>query len=134
MHEAAVMLVINSDGLILGVSRKNDPTKFGLCGGKIEEGETAIQAAIRETFEETGIYVDAVTYLYERIEPAELPNGLEFKTYCFYANTWKGEPYKSEEGDVKWITENDLANGAFPEYNMNTLAAFRILYPNVHIQ
>ncbi|WP_257351263.1 RNA deprotection pyrophosphohydrolase [Pseudalkalibacillus decolorationis] len=32
-------------------------------GGKVEEGETAEEAAVREVFEETGASVDALTYL-----------------------------------------------------------------------
>lgn len=31
------------------------PGKWGICGGKVDFGETTIEAAIRETFEEIGI-------------------------------------------------------------------------------
>lgn len=133
MLEAAVMLIIK-DGLILGVSRKHDSTKFGLPGGKLDPGETPIRAAIRETMEETKIKVTSYTFLLKRIEPAEKPNGLPFNTSCFYANSWSGEPSRSEEGEVKWVSKEELAHGAFPEYNLETLEIFQALYPDVFIQ
>jgi len=50
-------VLIIKDGLILGISRKNDPTKFSLIGGKCEVGELPVEAVLRETLEETGIEV-----------------------------------------------------------------------------
>lgn len=53
---AAVLLVKRSDGKILTVSRGRDLTDWGNPGGKIDEGETPAEAAIRETWEETGLH------------------------------------------------------------------------------
>lgn len=51
---AVVVLAKTSKGTLL-VSRRNIPDNFGLPGGKVEDGETPIQAARRELKEETGI-------------------------------------------------------------------------------
>lgn len=136
MLEAAVMLIVNDEGYILGVSRRNDTTKFGLPGGKCEAGETPAESAVRETKEETDVMVYICDPIYKRVEPANSPSGLPFYTYCFYAVNWKGSPKDSEEGVVKWLTVEELTStkGAFPEYNRDTINAFKKLNPYIKLQ
>ena len=97
MRQAGVMLIIK-DGLILSISRRNDKTKFGLPGGKLEPNELPVQAAIRETLEETGVTVKMCTEIFKREEITL--DGEVFFTYCFYAFSWSGNPKDSEEGVV----------------------------------
>lgn len=136
MKQASVMLIVNSEGLILGVSRRNDSTKFGLPGGKLEPSETAMEAGIRETVEETGIKVNSCVEIYKRMEPAGSTDGFPFYTYCFYATDWEGTPTDSDEGVVRWLKSSDLTGdtGAFAEYNRNTLAKFKEMFPEVKVQ
>ena len=54
---AVCALVLNSEGLILGVSRKDDHTAFGVPGGKVEDNETVVEALHREMLEETGYHI-----------------------------------------------------------------------------
>lgn len=129
MREAAAMLIIK-DGLILGVTRKTNKDIFGLPGGKIDNNESAMEAAIRETKEETGLTVKSCVEIYARVEPPGL-DGKAFHTTCFYATEWEGE-IKSSEGEPKWLTEFELTTspelggcGAFPDYNRDTLEAFK---------
>lgn len=130
MREASVMLIINN-GLILGVSRRDDKTKFGLPGGKVEDNESHAQAAIRETFEETGVRVVFCVEVFRREEVT--PDGEMFYTYCYYASSWEGEPKDSEEGIVEWLTTEELIGdrGAFPDYNKKMLETFKLKYPNI---
>lgn len=121
------MLVVRDDGLILGVTRKNEHTKFGLAGGKLELNETPEQCATRETFEETGICVTACKYLYERIVPSIQSKGVEVYSYCYQAIAWEGEISTNESGKVDWVTIDDILNGAYPEYNKNTLIVAGII-------
>jgi len=72
--QGAAILVMNDEGHILLLRRAPishfAPDKWGFPGGKIEEGETPLEAAVRETHEETqlkvrdprslGIFNDAV--------------------------------------------------------------------------
>lgn len=53
IKEAVVLFALTASGKILMVSRKSG--KFGLPGGKVEEGETLKEACIRELQEETGL-------------------------------------------------------------------------------
>ena len=139
MRQAAGMLIIK-DGMILGVSRKNDPTKFGLPGGKCDGFEAPWQAAIREVKEETDIDAGDLIVVYKRTEPAHAPapEGEDFEAYCFYPLEWRGEPKSMEEGTVvKWLTAAELTSpesGAFAEYNKIALAEFRKMYPFVELK
>lgn len=135
MRSAAVMLVIK-DGLILSVSRKNNTFLFGLVGGKVDEGETPEQAAIRECFEETGVKVKTCVQLYKRVVPAISADGLDFSTYCFYAIEWEGSPQQQEEGIIAWLSAEELTTdkGAFPDYNRKTIQVFRQLYPDAYLK
>lgn len=57
MTEYALSFVTQADSILTVEKRKPDWQKFriNLPGGKLEEGETALDASIRELFEETGI-------------------------------------------------------------------------------
>ena len=126
MRTSGNMLIINDNGLILGVSRKDNPNSFGIAGGKSEPGETPKQAAIRETKEETSIEVTRCVQIFNKNIITK--DGQLFAAYCFYALDWSGEPKQMEEGKVQWITEEQLTSpdAAFPVYNAEMLKVFRL--------
>jgi 8-oxo-dGTP diphosphatase len=135
MRQAGVMLLVK-DGLILAISRRENKALFGLPGGKAEPEETPMQAAIRETSEETGVTVKECIWIYTRDEPRNTPQGEDFECHCFFATDWSGEPYNSEEGEVKWLTAEELTStkAAFGSYNKNTLNIFAGMFPDVKLQ
>jgi len=59
--QGALILVVNSEGHVLLLKRhpsaKFAPRQWGFPGGKVEEGETPLEAAVRETQEETTLKV-----------------------------------------------------------------------------
>lgn len=135
MRKAAVMLIVR-DGLILAVSRRYDKSKFGLAGGKVDENETTKACAVRETEEETGVIVDECDSIFVRDEPRERPEGEDFQAYCYYATKWHGEPRTIEEGEVKWLTVEEVCStkAAFGDYNRKTLNVFKQMFPNVYLK
>ena len=58
MPVVGVVIINNNNEILLqkrSKLKKVNPNKWGICGGKIEFGETAIEAGIRETIEEIGV-------------------------------------------------------------------------------
>ena len=63
-----VDIIIELDGQILWIRRKNAPHGWALPGGFVDAGESVEQAALREAREETGLDVelDELLYVYSR--------------------------------------------------------------------
>lgn len=57
-QENVLLLVQNELGEIIVVSRRDDHEALGLPGGKIEQGETHLQALCREMQEELNLTLD----------------------------------------------------------------------------
>ena len=68
---AIAAAVIVQDGRLLLVQRRvtEGSLSWQLPAGAVEPGETFAEAAVRETAEETGLVVAAVTTLGERVHP-----------------------------------------------------------------
>jgi ADP-ribose pyrophosphatase YjhB (NUDIX family) len=113
---AVCVLVVNRDGKVLAVSRKNDPTAFGLPGGKVDLNwygrpiETYEEAIRRETREETGLELGDLCILY--VGTAEQ----EFWTVC-YVSVVRGQIHTTEAGRVAWVGWDAILNGPFGVYN-----------------
>jgi mutator protein MutT len=135
MKQAVVALIIK-DGLILSISRRHDKTIFGLPGGKVEDGETLEQALFREVQEETGVQVNRCIQVYQRVELGDGANAVDFYSSTYYVIDWSGEPCNSEEGEVKWLTAEELTStkAAFGDYNRKMLNSFKETFPEVYIQ
>ncbi len=108
---ASIALIFNSDkSQILGVSRKEDTTIFGLPGGKIDCDEKIYDGMVREVKEETGISVLSANPIFFREDS-------EYIVGVYLVDKYEGEINTTEKGIVKWITFEDLKQGAFSEYN-----------------
>lgn len=110
---AAVALIPHrtTPGLWLSVTRKDDHTNWGLPGGKLEQGESPVEAVIRETLEETGVHIVVGTMVcIDEVEKAHV--------HAFLVTDWEGEPTQQEgEGLVAWQTEEELSKGVFGDFN-----------------
>lgn len=80
---------------------------YDIPGGKIEEGETAEQTAIREVKEETGIIVKNLKYSGNII--VEYPNRI-FNFEIFTSKEFEGKPKDFEENSSQWIKIEKLLN------------------------
>jgi len=111
--KAATCLIMSDDGKVLAVSRRDDPTAWGLPGGKVDPGEEPIQAASRELEEETGL----VAVRLHPVFSCGDSEGFETTTFACEAS---GEINTEEEGVIRWVDISMLLNpdsSPFAEYN-----------------
>jgi 8-oxo-dGTP diphosphatase len=106
---AIAAAVIVKDGALLLARRRvtEGSLSWQFPSGAIEPGETPEDAAVRETFEETGLVVAARRILGERVHPAT-------KRQMFYveADAIAGAALADEEelDAVEWVKLNEIGN------------------------
>lgn len=107
---AACCLIVADDGKVLAVSRRDDPTAFGMPGGKVDPGETPEEAARRELFEETGLTAGKMRLVFVHRED----DGYTTHTFACEAG---GMINTQESGAVRWVDPEVLFQGPFGAYN-----------------
>lgn len=73
--KVTVDIIIETEGGIVMISRKNEPFGWALPGGFVDIGEKTIDAAAREALEETGLIVDNLLQFHTYSDPARDPRG-----------------------------------------------------------
>ena len=111
----SVACISNEKGEILLQKRDKEKDIWGLPGGALELGESAEEAAIRETFEETGLIIK-IMYLigvYSKYFN-EYSNGDKAQTICY---SFKGEVIggelvvdNKETYGLKYFSKDNLPN------------------------
>ena len=112
MRDTSLVFPIRGDGaILLGRKRRGMGVgKWNGVGGKIEDGETMAECAVRELFEECGLVA--------------LPSALEFVAdiyfdlpsdpvwshggAVYFVRAWTGEPRASDEMEPRWFLPKDL--------------------------
>ncbi len=79
-------------------------------GGKVEPGETAAQALVRECREELGIAISVGGIFMEVVH--EYPD-LAVRLTLFNAAIAEGIPQKLEHEDIRWITASEIPDYTF---------------------
>ncbi|MGF1713665.1 8-oxo-dGTP diphosphatase MutT [Photobacterium chitinilyticum] len=84
------------------------------AGGKVESGETAEQAVIRELDEEVGIHATELEH-FIALEHDYPEKSLKFD--FFLVKEFDGEAYGKEGQPGEWVKLTNLRDYAFPEAN-----------------
>ena len=110
--QLAVSAAIFRDGKVLVVRRARDPARrlYTLPGGRVESGETLIEAVAREVREETTLTIEVLDLAgYREILPRDGHSG-HFVILPFAARWIAGEvTLDAESDDFHWVTDGELA-------------------------
>jgi 8-oxo-dGTP diphosphatase len=79
-------------------------------GGKVETGENALAGAKREAFEETGLTISNVRLRAVLLDIKPVPGEpYDWLVYHFLADYESGEPRETPEGQLVWLTRDEMA-------------------------
>jgi ADP-ribose pyrophosphatase YjhB (NUDIX family) len=113
---SANVVVVNDAGEILLI-RRTDNDNWALPGGAMDLGESLPDAAVRETFEETGIRVELAGLVGIYTDPRHVilytSNGEARQEFSvvFTARPVGGEPTPSDESrEVHWVAADAVAS------------------------
>ena len=121
-------MVTDSKGRVLVQERLPKPSNpwSGLTfpGGHVEQVETVVASVIREVQEETGLSVSNLQncgYIqwYNPIKQSQ------YFVFLFKTSTFTGELTGSIEGNVKWMTLDEMLSGKLAPNMLKYLAVFQ---------
>lgn len=119
--KAAGVLVKSQSGSVMGFVR-SDGKVIGIPCGKVDPGEDVSNAAIRETYEETGFRVS----LYDEDPFVKMIDDTIVYTFLGHIVSVH-EPSCKHEGRAMWVNPEQLLDCDFADYNKNMLKHFGIL-------
>jgi ADP-ribose pyrophosphatase YjhB (NUDIX family) len=104
---------IREDGKVLAVARRGTTDQWGLPGGKVDPGEDAVDALVREVWEESFIKLDK-----NKLVPVFNRKDAKFFVITYlYNGTIKDIPKQGDAGPAAWVTWEQLIGGPFGKYN-----------------
>ena len=122
IHVAAGV-ILNSEGQILLALRPKDKHKGGLWdfpGGKVEAGESVLQALARELLEEVSLtVVEAAPFLIIDHDYGDKQVTLD----VWLVTKHSGEPHGREGQAIAWVGVAELDKYQFPEANTAIVTA-----------
>lgn len=132
----AVCVIIPSpilDSEFLAVSRRNSLTVWGFPGGKVDPGESEIQAIVREALEETGLFLDPAKLvpIYCDVCPGkDYADSYWVTTYVWTGGAISLGDCDPEEGlAIQWSSARSLTSAVsspFANYNVPAFEAYEM--------
>lgn len=115
LKKVAVICILKNDDKFLLLKRLKEPNKdlFTPLGGKIDPFETPLAAAIRETWEESGIRVEKMDFCGILTETS--PTKYNWTSYVYISEIEFQEAPECNEGTLHWINANEILNIPTPK-------------------
>lgn len=98
-------MIYDEDRILLQNRGKEDWKGYVLPGGHVEDGESFVDAVIREMKEETGLTIANPKLCGIKQFPGK--HG-RYLVLLFKTNQFTGQLQDSEEGEVQWIRRSEL--------------------------
>lgn len=100
-----------ADGKVL-VQNRRDPNWGGLTfpGGHVEPGESLVDSVIREMQEETGLTIRHPRLIGTK-SWMQKDSSERYLVLLYIATEYEGELHSSEEGDISWMTLDEMRAG-----------------------
>ncbi|WED21423.1 8-oxo-dGTP diphosphatase MutT [Vibrio sp. JC009] len=121
LHIAAAVILNPQQDKVFITKRPDKAHKGGLWefpGGKVELGETAEDAIVRELFEEVGIEVTGFEH-FEKLTHDYPEKSLKFD--FFIVSEFDNKPYGKEGQRGEWVEIPQIREYDFPEANIPVL-------------
>jgi 8-oxo-dGTP diphosphatase / 2-hydroxy-dATP diphosphatase len=111
MKKILTLCFAEKDGAtLLGMKKRGfGEGRYNGFGGKVHEGETIVDAAKRELFEECSLVatslekIGIVEFSYDPANREEV-----MQVHVFKVHSWEGEPAESEEMTIEWFPTNEM--------------------------
>ncbi|MEM6317015.1 MAG: NUDIX domain-containing protein [Bacteroidota bacterium] len=115
LKKVATLCVLKNKNQFLLLKRWKEPNKgtYTPVGGKLDPFESPLKAAIRETFEETGIQVATMKYCGILTESS--PTKYNWVSYVYLAEINWVTPPDCNEGELTWIPFENVLNVPTPK-------------------
>ena len=111
MRNVTLCFLIKGDEICLAMKKHGFGVgKWNGIGGKVKEGETIAEAALRELTEEIGVQADLTNLknvgnikFYFNDKP-----DWNQRMYIYFLTNWRGEPQESDEMAPKWYKKDEI--------------------------
>ncbi|GGD62164.1 7,8-dihydro-8-oxoguanine triphosphatase [Emticicia aquatilis] len=115
LKRTAVICVLKNGNNFLLLKRLKEPNKetYTPVGGKIDPYESPYKAALRETYEETGIKVEKMKFCGMLTESS--PAKYNWTSYVYLAEIDFIPPPPCNEGDLEWIAFEQVLDVPTPK-------------------
>jgi 8-oxo-dGTP diphosphatase len=102
--DPAILVFVVKDTSVLLIRKKRGlgAGKINAPGGRLEPGETPLEAAVRETREEVGI--TPLDLSYAGVNLFQFVDGYSIHVDVFKARNFEGEPVETEEATPLWTS------------------------------
>ncbi|OUP84668.1 DNA mismatch repair protein MutT [Lachnoclostridium sp. An169] len=116
-------MIYNDKGQVL-VQDRVDAKWGGLTfpGGHVEKGESFVDSVIREVYEETGLTIRSPRIC--GTKDWEREDGSRYLVLLYKTDQFSGNLRASEEGDVRWMTLEEMKHGNLAEDMLDLLKVF----------